>query len=78
MSKVSYMTFAKGGCCIGLAQVRKERGYTQDQLARLSGVARVTIARYETGRTQPNVRTLQKLAATLKVRLDSLVDRKAV
>ena len=60
-----------------LAKIRKARGLTQEGLATLSGVHRVSIARYETGKASPNVRNLEKLSVALKVKIDELVDRKA-
>ena len=45
-----------------MAKVRKAKGLTQRKLSYLSGVHRVSIARYETGRVSPNVRVLEKLA----------------
>jgi transcriptional regulator with XRE-family HTH domain len=49
---------------------------TQEQLAKESGVHRVTIARYETGATSPTVRSLEKIAAALNVPVSDLVDGK--
>ena len=60
-----------------LAKVRKAKGMTQRKLSYLSGVHRVSIARYETGRVSPNVRILEKLANALGVPVDDLIDRKA-
>lgn len=62
---------------IGLAQVRKAKGLTQEQLSKLSGVSRVSIARYETGKISPTVRALQRLAKALNVSAGKLIDRKA-
>lgn len=60
-----------------LAKIRKAKGLTQTELATLSGVPRVSIARYETGKVSPNVRILERLANALQVPMDDLVDRKA-
>ena len=59
-----------------LARIRKEKGLTQDKLATLSGVPRVSIARYETGKVSPNARILERLANALEVKIDDIVDRK--
>ena len=59
-----------------LAEVRKAKGLTQRKLAYLSGVPRVSIARYETGKVSPNIRVLEKLADALGVKVDDLI-RKA-
>ena len=60
-----------------LARIRKEKGLTQDKLSALSGVPRVSIARYETGKVSPNARILERLAIALGVKIDDIVDRKA-
>ena len=60
-----------------LAKIRKAQGLTQSELATKSGVPRVSIARYETGKVSPNVRILERLANALNVPIDALVDRKA-
>ena len=49
---------------------------TQRKLSIKSGVHRVSIARYETGKVSPNVRALERLAEALGVPMDALIDRK--
>lgn len=61
-----------------LRKVRKALGLTQRRLAILSGVDRVSIARYETGRVSPNIRNLTKLADALGVPVDELVEKRKV
>ena len=68
------MIFEKGGEHIKLAEVRKDKGFTQEQLSEASGVSRVTIARFETGKAQPKLPTLKKLSEALGVPIDDLVD----
>ena len=60
-----------------LAEVRRAKGWTQEQLAAASGVHRVTIARIENGKASPNVETLERLARALGVLVDDLIDKKA-
>ena len=72
---VSFVISLKGGERIKLAQVRRDKGLSQEQLATLSGVHRVTIARFETGKANPNLQTLERLSAALGVPIDDLVDR---
>ena len=50
---------------------------TQRKLSIKSGVHRVSIARYETGKVSPNIRVLERLANALGVPIDDLVDRRA-
>ena len=59
---------------IRLAQVRKSKGLSQEALAKLSGVHRVTIARIETGKASTKVDTLQRLSVALGVTVDELIE----
>jgi transcriptional regulator with XRE-family HTH domain len=56
-----------------LKQLRAERGITQAVLARRAGVTLSYIGRLETGRHDPQLSTLTKLAKALKVRVGELV-----
>ena len=58
-----------------LAEVRKTKGLSQEGLAKISGVHRVTIARIESGKISPNVCTLEKLSSALKVTVGELIER---
>ena len=51
---------------------------TQERLAELTGIHRVTIARYESGDVSPTARNLLKLSDVLRVPVDKLIDRAAV
>ena len=57
-----------------LARLRKVKGVSQDRLSKLSGVSRVTIARIETGKSSPNLKTLELLANALKVPAIDIVE----
>ena len=51
-----------------LREIRLDRGYSQQELADMTGVARDTISKLETGdRPNPYPRTLRKLAEALGV-----------
>jgi transcriptional regulator with XRE-family HTH domain len=51
--------------------LRKERGLTQEELSRLSGVSFPTISRYENGlRDEPKLTILKTLANFFEVTLD--------
>jgi transcriptional regulator with XRE-family HTH domain len=51
-----------------LKEIRKQRGLSQDQLAKLSGVSRPSIARIETrSEYQPRESTIESLTVTLGV-----------
>ena len=73
---ITYFT-RKGVCGIKLAELRKSKGLSQDQLSKASGIHRVTIARIETGAISPNLQTLEKLAAALGVCVCELISEKA-
>lgn len=60
-----------------LAQIRKAKGLSQAQLSKLSGVSRIAIARYETGKCSPTLQTLEKLSVALGVPIGELVDEQA-
>ena len=53
-----------------IARLRIARGLTQAQLARLVGTKQPSIARLESGTSQPSVAFLQKVAAALGTRLE--------
>ncbi len=59
-----------------LAQARKDAGYTQRQIAELLNMKQATLASYETGRTQPDIETLGKLADFYAVSVDWLMGTK--
>lgn len=46
---------------------RKEKGLTQKDLARLSGVAEISIRNYENGKRQPRAEQLAMVAAALQI-----------
>ncbi|HEV2402761.1 MAG TPA: helix-turn-helix transcriptional regulator [Candidatus Saccharimonadales bacterium] len=55
-----------------LAQVRKSRGVTQQQLAEKLGMSVVTIAYLETGKRFARLGTLHKIAKALRVDISEL------
>lgn len=59
-----------------LAQARKDAGYSQRQMADFMKISKSTIASYETGRTQPDIETLGKLADFYEVSTDWLIGTK--
>ncbi|MBI4560550.1 MAG: helix-turn-helix transcriptional regulator [Candidatus Rokubacteria bacterium] len=56
-----------------LKRLRAERKLSQAAMAEKSGVSREYIARLETGKQDPTLGTLQKLAKALKVKLPDLL-----
>jgi transcriptional regulator with XRE-family HTH domain len=58
----------------GLVRLRKAWGLSQEELARRSGLATVTIAKLEEGRiVDPKASTLLKLARALGCQVDALL-----
>jgi len=55
-----------------LIRMRKERSFSQDQLARRSGLATVTISKLEEGKnTDPKMSTIRKLATAFDCPLEA-------
>lgn len=50
-----------------LAEIRKENGLTQAQLAKKMGVSEATIGFYENGRTNPPDENVDKICVILKI-----------
>ena len=57
-----------------IRRARTRRHLTQDDLAQTVHTTRQTISNYETGRSRPDVETLQRLADALGVELTALLD----
>jgi transcriptional regulator with XRE-family HTH domain len=51
-----------------IAKLRKDRGFSQDQFAELSGLDRAHLYRLETGQQVMTIKTLKLLADALEVR----------
>lgn len=57
-----------------IKKYRKERGLSQDKLARLADVAHATIIKIESGGIQsPTIDTVQKIAKVLSAGVDDLL-----
>lgn len=56
-----------------IMRIRKARGLTRNDLARLIGVDRETIARYERGTREPKASVVSQLAAALNVTPNELL-----
>ena len=52
-----------------MIDARKERGLTQKQLAEKTGITQADISRLERGSANPSLRTLQRLATGLGMRV---------
>ena len=58
-----------------IAEIRRERGLNQDELAELATLSRISIARYETGKIEPGAKALGRIADALEVSADHLLGR---
>ena len=56
-----------------LREIRIERGLTQDELAKIVNVNRVTIAEYESNRVQPTLDKIIKMSIALEVTPNDLL-----
>ena len=55
-----------------IKKYRELRGMTQDELSRLVGVDRVTIANWEAGRTEPKMSQVLRLAEALGTTVEKI------
>ncbi len=62
------MTFAER-----LKALRAEKGYTQEELAKLINVSQPTYANYERGKIKPHVNTQIQLAKVLCISVNELM-----
>ena len=56
-----------------IAQCRKEKGYTQAQLAELLGVSNKSISRWENGNTMPDISLYEPLCKALDIEVSELL-----
>jgi transcriptional regulator with XRE-family HTH domain len=56
-----------------IKKLRKDKGLTQDKLSEITKISIASIQRYESGKRQPNIQTVNKFAQALNVSLDDLV-----
>ena len=56
-----------------LAKLRKEKGFTQQELAQNAGVGIAQMRRYEKGNSSPTLEVIKNIARTLAVTTDELI-----
>ena len=61
-----------------IAKLRKERGFTQIELADKLGLVQAIVSDYERGRLRPHSGVLARLAETLQISADELLGLKPV
>lgn len=70
---------SRGNCMLSenIKKLRKEKGLSQDKLAKLADVTLTTFVKIESGvNDNPTIRTLKKIADALDVSIDEIVGRK--
>lgn len=58
---------------IQIREQRRKKKITQTELAEMVGLATITIRQYESGKREPRLRELQKIAAALDVSINTLL-----
>ena len=56
-----------------LKEIREEKGFSQEQVAKVIGIRQQTISQYEKGITEPDIQTLKKLCDFFDVTSDYLL-----
>jgi DNA-binding XRE family transcriptional regulator len=56
-----------------IKRIRKERGMTQEEMAKRLDIAQATYCQFETNAKAPNIYLANEIAKILKVSLDQLV-----
>lgn len=59
-----------------LKKIRKEKGFTQEQIAQKSHIARSTYIAYEQGHTIPDAITLKLMAEAFNISTDEILGHK--
>ena len=54
---------------------REQKNMTQDEVAKIMGISRVSYTLYETGKNKPSLKNLIKLADIFETSIDYLVGR---
>lgn len=60
-----------------LRKIRKDQGLTQDELSEITKISIASIQRYELGKRQPNIQTVNKFAQALGVPLSEILGTNA-
>ena len=58
-----------------LREYRKKSGMTMKRLGELVGASEASISQYETGRVEPDIELMTKIADVLGISVDSLIGR---
>lgn len=61
-----------------IKRIRKEKGLTQSELGRKLGISQTMIVQYESGRRNPKIETVQKIANALQVPISEIYERNSL
>jgi len=64
--------------CQKLQELRKQKGFTQEELAELLFVSRTAVSKWESGRGYPNIESLKAIAKVFWVTIDELLSGQQV
>lgn len=56
-----------------IAQIRKDKGYTQKELAEKINVSNATVSKWETGKGFPDISLLESLANSLDIKVSDII-----
>ena len=56
-----------------LQELRKQKGFTQEELAELLFVSRTAVSKWESGRGYPNIDSLKAISKLFSVTIDELL-----
>lgn len=59
-----------------IAEMREEKGWTQEELSAAIGISRASLSHYEKDRRKPNLETLMRLADIFHVSIDHIIGRR--
>jgi len=59
-----------------IAELREQKGWTQEELSTTIGISRAALSHYEKSRRKPDFETLTQLADLFQVSIDYLIGRK--
>ncbi len=57
-----------------LSEIRKEKGYSQEEVAKKINISQSNYSKYELGKIEPNIELLTKLSDFFHVSIDYLLD----
>lgn len=58
-----------------IAKYRKDRGLSQKELAKRSGISEVYLELIEEGKKKPHIKTIARIASSLEVGISEMIDK---